>query len=226
MKYTGTLIGELSGSLGALTASRNRGGYYLRQRVIPTNPNSGRQSIVRAIVQDLQAKWTSLLTNAERLAWTTYAENTPGFTGVGMNAYVQCNLPRLNADAILATTLGRIDTAPAIFDRGSFSPFTCAVTAPSTFDVSYNNADSWATATGGALLIYAGTGVNESRNNYFGRYHLIGAAIGDTTTPPTSPESATTDLLVVAGQKVFTKCAAVQADGRYSASQRFPDVAA
>lgn len=226
MKFTGTIASELSGSLGGITASRNRGGGYFRQKVIPTNPNTARQSVVRTLIQDLNAHWTSTLTIAQRVLWTAYSDATPGLVGGGLTAYVRNNLPRMNADTILGTALGRIDDAPTIFDSGSFSPVSLSTTAPSSVSIAYDNTDVWANATGGALLIYAGAPINVSRSNYFGRYHLIGAVIGDDSTPPTSPEVATSDLVFATGQLIYARVTACQADSRYSAAQRMDDVAA
>ena len=47
MLFKPTIVASLSGSLGGITASHNRFGAYLRERVIPVNPGTQPQVIVR-----------------------------------------------------------------------------------------------------------------------------------------------------------------------------------
>jgi len=224
MKFIGTIATDFSGSIGGITASRNRGGGYFRQRVVPVNPNTFRQSLIRTIFQDLQSTWTNILTPGARLAWDNYSLQTPGFVGGGMQAYIAMNTPRIYADTLFASTLGRIDVAPLIFDSGSFTPIVPTTTAPSAISLAYTNTDSWAIADGGALYISAGAAVNASRTNYFGRYHMIGVVEG-AVVPPVSPEAAVSDLPFLAGQQIFVSVRASQPDGRLSAPQRYPTIA-
>ena len=48
MKFKGMIGSMFSGSSGGVTASHNRGGYYLRQRVVPSDPASTLQLKVRS----------------------------------------------------------------------------------------------------------------------------------------------------------------------------------
>lgn len=68
--------GQLSGSVGGVVASHNAGGAYLRNRSVPTNPNSLRQQLVRSSVTTAAGLWQGL-TLAQRSAWTAYAVGTP-----------------------------------------------------------------------------------------------------------------------------------------------------
>ena len=77
MKFLGGgLIGAPSGSLGGLTASHNRHGYYLRARVVPTKVVNEHTLTARARLADASQHWGTL-TSAEQLAWATYAESAP-----------------------------------------------------------------------------------------------------------------------------------------------------
>lgn len=224
MKYTGTIASEYSGSLGGITASRNKGGSYFRQKVIPTNPNTTLQSLVRTILQEVSDRWANILTPAQRVAWTAWAENTPGFTGAGIDAYQYINLPRqyaIEATLSFAPTDPFLDDVPASFDVGSFSPITAVYSAATNrYTVTFDNTDDWAIGPEGALLIYTGFPLNPSRSNYFGRYNLLDAIPGNGT-PPTSPlATAVAPFAAVVGQRLFMKARAISQDGRVSMSQR------
>jgi hypothetical protein len=84
MKYTSGLGLTMSGSLGGVTASRNKGGQYLRRRAIPTNPNSDSQQGVRNRLTTAATAYRSL--NAGQVeSWRTYADNTPIVDSLGVS---------------------------------------------------------------------------------------------------------------------------------------------
>jgi hypothetical protein len=88
MKYFGLLIGGLSGSIGGVTGSHNKGGVYLRQRAVPTNPNSVRQQATRSAFSEFASSWTTVLDQAERDLWTTYAQNNTIVDKIGQDIYI------------------------------------------------------------------------------------------------------------------------------------------
>lgn len=118
----GAIVGKISGSLGGMTASHGRGGYYLRNRVKPVNSNTPRQQAVRSSLGALVQGWSSLLTPAQRAGWTAYANATPrtdrlgeSLILTGSQAYVACNTPRLQVNAsTLTASMPRVDDAPTI----------------------------------------------------------------------------------------------------------------
>lgn len=69
-------VGVFSGKLGGYIFSHNKGGRYCRVFAVPTNPNSTRQQEVRGALATQSAAWESL-TDAQRSAWTTWAQNNP-----------------------------------------------------------------------------------------------------------------------------------------------------
>lgn len=108
----GAIVGKISGSLGGMTAAHGRGGYYLRNRVVPVNPNSAAQQEARNAFTYLTSAWRDL-TAGERQAWEVAAANSPttdrlgeSLVLTGSQAYVACNQPRLRAG------LPVIDAAP------------------------------------------------------------------------------------------------------------------
>lgn len=101
MKYVpGPQFGQFSGSQGNTTASHNRFGSYIRNRVIPVNPNTPAQSVQRNNVQEIAALWRTL-TAAQRLDWSNLGAqierlNTQGqpYTLTGSQAHMMINRNR------------------------------------------------------------------------------------------------------------------------------------
>lgn len=75
VKYVpSALIGRLSRSAGATTASHNRFGAYLRNRVMPTNRQTAAQTNVRANLALYSAGWKAL-TTTQQAGWTALGLN-------------------------------------------------------------------------------------------------------------------------------------------------------
>lgn len=97
MKYApSALIGRLSRSAGATTAAHNRFGAYLRNRVIPTNPQSSAQMAVRGDLTTYSQAWRAL-TSSQRAGWKALGENVTRsdslgqtYTLTGQQMYVSC----------------------------------------------------------------------------------------------------------------------------------------
>jgi len=72
----GPIVGQASGSVGALTMSRNRYGNYGRQRSIPVQPDTLKQQNARTRFGALSADWATLGA-PNHLAWKIWAQNNP-----------------------------------------------------------------------------------------------------------------------------------------------------
>lgn len=86
----------VSGSVGAITYSRNRFGAYTRPRTKPVNPNSNTQNIQRSLFRSAVENWSSVLNGVQRDAWRAWADNTPWLNKAGetvhltgQNAYIR-----------------------------------------------------------------------------------------------------------------------------------------
>jgi len=86
----------------------------MRQRVTPTNPNTTRQQSVRNNMTELTTAWSNDLTQAQRDAWTAYANAWPitdvfgaAIVLTGLQYYVKTNTVLLQAGEV------RMDDAPA-----------------------------------------------------------------------------------------------------------------
>lgn len=218
MKYTSQIIAAGSGSIGGCTFSRNRSGAYIRNRSIPVNPTSAAQVLVRGALATLVARWTSVLTAAQRTAWETWAANTPQVDSLGnpinitgQNAYVKMNTLRIQ------TSTAVVDVAPIIFANAVLTPpaIVSATGSTDVLSISFTNTDLWATAVGGKLLVFVGRPQNPSKVFFAGPYRFAGT-INGAVTPPTSPLPITSPFDFTATQRVSVRFRSFNADARIS----------
>ena len=181
MLFRGTFIGAASGKVGSCVASHNKGGQYMRARVVPSGRvPSTYQSAVRNAIAGIATYWKTI-TKTQRDAWNTYALNIPGKNALGdaiqlsgENWYVACNVPRLQAG------LARVDDAPVIYDRGDVAIGTATITAAGgTATLALTPALS--TVAADKLLIYQGNQQSATRDKYYGSYRYAGSAAGTIT---------------------------------------------
>ena len=223
MLYKGLLGVELSGALGGVVASHNKGGSYFRERVIPTNPNSTFQQAVRNAVSSLSSFWQDSLTQTQRDGWDVYASNVtvPNRLGdqvniSGLAHFVRSNVTRLQ------TASGQVDDAPAVFNLGAYTPPTVASFSEATqlgaigFSVG-TLSDAWANEANGWMIMFVSPPQNSGVKYYRGPYRVAFAVQGDPT-PPVSPLPVTPPFAITSGQRLFTRAVTMRADGRYSAS--------
>jgi hypothetical protein len=88
----GALINGAAGAQGTIVFSHNRGGFYSRARVVPINKMSTLQLAWRANVKAVTQRWSSTLTDAQRLKWAGFAERLPRSNSLG----TQYKLPGFN----------------------------------------------------------------------------------------------------------------------------------
>lgn len=117
VKYVpGPFVGQLSGSQGNTTASRNRSGSYLRNRVIPVNPNSPSQTSFRTVFTEFSQAWRGL-TQGQRDGWDALAQLDPKLDVQGQSIVLQANAYYIgfNMDRN-SVGLARLDNAPAMVE--------------------------------------------------------------------------------------------------------------
>lgn len=178
--------GAASGAMGAIVASHNSGGQYLRARTTPTNPASSFQTAVRNAVKTLTSRWQETLTAAQRLGWQVYADNVEVSNALGdaihlsgIAMYVRSNVPRLQAG------LTTIDAAPVQFDLGSASNVTLTLGAGTTAGtLTFDSANMFAGANNAntSLLLYSSRPQAQSINFFKGPFRLAGSVAGTNTT--------------------------------------------
>jgi hypothetical protein len=232
------LMTQMSGSLGGVTAGHAKGGMYLRARSVPVNPASTYQQQVRAAVASLSQAWGTSLTPVQRAAWNAYGSNVSTTNSVGdtiflsgQSWYIACNTPRLQADAKLGATLGRIDDAPTVYDRGDtgvigISDFTETI----GLEFTIAGAPDWAADAAAFALIFQGLPGSAGRQFFGGPWRLVqvvpGNAVAITTMQATAADLTTGGWTLTQGQSIAAAVAIAQPDGRLSARQRFGPVIA
>jgi len=216
MKFKGIIGSQHSGSVNGLTFSHNTYGQYVRARVIPTNPNSTRQQLVRTQMQDSHDTWLAL-PQATKDAWNAYAAQTPIYDRLGNAIHLTGRLMYLR-DYVLRHSAGRSGPPVVVKTMGltQLGYANPAVTAPNAGTVTFDNGVAWAIKTGGFLFGFASRGKGQGINFYRGPYALAVTVVGNTASPPTSPQNFTMPYNVQAGQKVFFRFIATDEEGRLS----------
>lgn len=211
------IASEISGSVAGTTFSRNRGGAYMRARVVPTNPNSPEQQAIRNAVNQLANQWTNVLSASVREAWELYAANVPILNPLGapiyvsgMNHYIRSLAPRM------AAGLTYVQDAPTIFTTGEFTdPSFAASDATQKVALAFENTDAWAAEAGAHMLLYVsrpkGPGINFCKGPYRYAGKVSGAVV-----PPTSPAQIDAPFAFAADQRLFCRVTVSRADMRLS----------
>lgn len=218
MKFRSQVYTQVSGSIGGITYSHNQGGLYTRARSVPTNPQSPYQEVIRSAIRALTNRWGTVLTTGQRLVWDNYASEVklPDVFGElrnvsGLSHYIRSNSPRIQAD------LSIIDAAPEIGALPGLSlPTVSGDVSDQEVSIVFSNGDQWAKETGGVLFCWASRPMPDSINFFRGPYRFAGTILGNTATPPTSPQELTAPFALVAGQTVHCVFRAGLADGALS----------
>lgn len=232
----GAIVGKISGSLGGMTAAHGRGGYYLRNRVVPVNPNTPRQQAVRSSLGALVQGWSSLLTPAQRAAWSAYADATPrtdrlgeSLILTGSQAYVAANTPRLQVTAsTLTINLSRVDDAPTTPTLGE--PVTNVTQIDLTGDALTVSASlNVPTSDDGDVLLYVGSRLLSSgERSYRGPYQLAAVSaiaasansVSITVTDVNEPQDWAASIIPSVGDELAVRLVVAYDDGRVSQEWR------
>lgn len=222
MIFKSQLITQGSGSVGGSTVFNSRSGLAMRARAIPVDPNSPDQQTRRTVFGDLSARWATL-TDAQREAWSTYAANVTVTNRLGDQIHLSGHMMYVrNNAARQAAALAVVDDGPTNFNALEATTIEVDVSAAaSQITVAWDDAVSkWDKQTGGGLGVYVSTDKSVGREFYKGPYLLAGAILGDTTTPPTSPDtSLTSPYTHTEDNHVFARVIAYAPDGRISDDQ-------
>ena len=230
MKFKPLLVTALSGTIGGLVFAHNKGGAYVRNFAIPTNPGTVFQEVVRQAAAALSALWSSTLTQAQRDGWTAYAEAVPIPDKLGeprnippLAMYVRSNVSRLQSGLLRIDEGPTVLTLPEDFTAPTIDSIDAAA---DTADIAFEGTDPWANEDDGALFVYISQAQGPTINFFKGPYRFAGLVAGDLALPPTSPATITLPFAVTAGQKLFFQFRVARADGRLSSSFRRSGIAA
>ena len=76
-------VSDMSGKLNGSVHASNRGGQYTRTKITPRNPATPYQQAARNSMGQLAKDWGSLLTDAQRAAWSAYGATSPVISPFG-----------------------------------------------------------------------------------------------------------------------------------------------
>ena len=189
MKWRGAAIGggATSGKLGPAVASRNKGGQYLRSRVVPSGGTpTPQQEVIRNAIRSVVPSWSSL-TPDQRAGWNTFGTNVPTVDVLGdtiqlsgQNWYVGAN--------VLATQIGTplFEDAPTTFDRGGIDLSAASFTAGASSGTLSMGAPLNTLFGGdstGTMNIYLGRDFSAGRSKYFGSFQYTNTYGSNRTNP-------------------------------------------
>lgn len=177
MKILSALASSASGSLGGMTASRNRGGQYLRRRVTPTNPNTTLQQTRKADFSTVAIAWRNSLDASARAAWADYAAQVPVIDTLGQTRYLtgfQWYLATVTQYLLAGGSTA--EPAPTIFNRYppviSVNSFVVNSDAEIEAD-SEILGDGWGLSS--TVLVYVSRPVNPTINFFKGPFQFVTA---------------------------------------------------
>jgi hypothetical protein len=204
-----------SGSIGGSTYSRNRYGAYVRSRVVPVNPQSALQAAVRSTFSELVARW-SLLTPAQRTAWSEYAAATPRTDALGQPITLTGRAVFIGNNALrIQSGLAVVQDGPTTFTLPELTTPELTITAGDPISVAFTAADAWTTPTGGGLSLFVTPAKSPQTEFCKGPYRYAGTILGAATSP-SSPATISTPFVYASGARVFYRMVAMTADGRIS----------
>jgi hypothetical protein len=187
MKWRGAAIGggATSGKLGPAVASRNKGGQYLRARVVPSGSTpTPFQEVIRNAVRSTAPSWSSL-TPAQRAGWNTYGVNVPVIDRLGdsiqlsgQNWFIGANVLRAQVAAD-----GILEEAPNVFNRGGldFSGATIVLGASTGTLTLASSPASLSLDVDDVIALWAGRDYSPGRSKYFGSFQLATTIGGNST---------------------------------------------
>ena len=212
-------VQDIRGSIGGTVFSRNRFGNYIRSRITPVNPASSRQNVIRAAIQNLSQRWSTVLTQLERDAWEVYAaaivrQNALGaqIKLTGFNMFIRSNSIRSqSADTV-------IDVGPTTLTLPPGDPLMVGAisTATQQISVTFDDTLNWLDQDEGRMYVFMSIPKSAGVTFVGGPFRLAGSIEGDSTTPPTSPELIAVPFPVSTGQIVVVRARISEEDGRLS----------
>jgi hypothetical protein len=127
----GLAVSQMSGSVGGITASRNKGGAYFRLRAVPTTSTTVPALAAKATLAEASAAYGSL-TETERDSWTRYGTIKPAvnrlgqpkiLTGIAAHNQIFCRMRRAGDTPLTSPPIGpdpdALATASSTFDIGA-----------------------------------------------------------------------------------------------------------
>lgn len=211
MRYVSSLVTQGSGSLGNLVVEKNG---VIRNRNIPSNPNTVLQAAVRATLTSLSTAWRDHLTDTQRANWNAYAatlnrKDTLGKTlkVSGISAFVGGNCALIQGGEGPA-----VDDAPSTTGSLSLPAVTNVVADDSANTIAFTFAAAVPNTTFVSLFL-SPANVSPGRSSYAGPYRYVTTTNGSGTTTITYAHPVTATGVKLGWRIIgFTDDAKVSAD--------------
>lgn len=211
--------GEIRGSIGGKVYSRNRYGPYIRNRAVPTNPNTARQQAARLNFADCAVRWSDILTPAQRTAWNLYGSSVAVTNRLGQQMYLSGSNHHLRSNSAILQVPGTpVPAGPTIFTLpGADGQFVPSISeAAQQISVVFDDTRDWAGEDDAYMYIYMSQPRSPGRTYIGGPYRFADAIPGDTAVPIASPQLVAVPFVVVENQRVIVEARIGRADGRLS----------
>jgi hypothetical protein len=221
MKYRGFIVGAASGALGSAVASHNKGGQYLRARVVPSGavPTTF-QGVIRNAIRSVTNLWQSL-SDGKRATWNVYAANVFTIDALGQSIQLS-GFNWFTGYNVLASQIGLpvLVDGPTTFDRGGVDLSGVTFEAIGTSGtLSFPTSPSLlGLSAGDAIPVYVGRDYSPGRAKYFGSFQLTEIIGGDATQ---SDFPMTLPFAHDSNNKMDCNVLIVRGDGRYTTPSRF-----
>jgi hypothetical protein len=219
MKFLSPVYSQVTGSIGGITYSHNRYGYYSRTRVVPVNPSSSRQQAVRGNFLALANDWLNALTAAQRAAWNLYASNVTvkdkmgqDINWTGYNHFLRTNLVAVPGN------VSQVNDGPTIFSLAEGDVTFAATISEATqlISVTFDTNLDWVGEDDALMQVSMSKPVSPGRAFITPQMRVSDFILGDSGTPPTSPQTMTAPWYVTETQQVIVEGRILRADGRLS----------
>jgi hypothetical protein len=200
----GPMVGQVSGRLGSVVFSHNRGGPYVRNGTIPTLVTSQEAINAKARLSAQSQAWDNL-TAIQRLAWLEWARSNPVVNRLGSQVTIAGNAAFVGINTRLAYAGDTLLTEPPIADP----PLALASLTP-TFDLGPGTFDLAFTATplpAGVKLWVTITVLNNPAVNYVENRLRLLLASAAAQASPLDIETETTARFgtLSVGQKIVAR---------------------
>jgi hypothetical protein len=213
------MAASVSGSVGAYTFSRNRGGMFIRDRVAPAQPDTLKQITARARLVTLTRRWAATLTPAERASWRPYAAGVPLVDRLGAKRHRTGfqHFMRSNYVRVIAG-LATIDTAPLIHNLSEFTAMPATIDAAGAraiLKLWFDDGDAWVHLIASRIYAYTTVALPATVNSLRPPRSFRGAKSPFAGIPATFPIGSA----AAAGEHVFIRVQVQPPDGRLSYPQ-------
>lgn len=175
-------------SIGDMAWMTTKHGLVVSERVTPANPNTQRQSNVRANLGFANAIWKFTFSPSDRQKWDDYAASTPTTSRSGNDQILTGRQWFFRTVCIQRQfSIGTSSAPPPL---GETTVLTNVGVLDSflffRFSVTFNPDDEWVNNNGSFLLIFVGKPVSLVRQKYCGSFQAVASIAGSASSPPVS----------------------------------------